>query len=141
MLPDTGDVVQLTQVEEALVCGTDDGRPQHVGLAHGGGRDLGDHHVHEQLFDVQHPGGQQLLGQLLVVLQVPDGQDADDQRHQPVEGRVERLERHAWPVDPETSGWRARSPRRRKHSEQVRADVQRPVEFHGARSSRPAVVS
>jgi len=134
-------VVQLTQVEKALVSGTHDGRPQHVGLAHGGGRDPGEHHVHEQLVDVQHPGGQQLLGQLPVVFQVSDGHDADDQRHQPVECRVERLDRHARPVDPVTSGWRARSPRHRKHAEQVRADVQRPVEFHGERVSRPAYAS
>jgi len=112
-----------------------------VGLAHGGGRDPGEHHVHEQLIDVQHTGGHQLLGQLLVVAQVPDGHYADDQRHQPVERRVERLEHRAWPVDPEPPGrrlsWR---PRGRKHAEQVRAHVQRPVEFHGDPATRRELV-
>lgn len=112
-----------------------------MGLAHGGGRHPGEHHVHEQLIDVQHPGGHQLLGQLLVVAQVPDGHYANDHRHQPVERRVERLEHRTRPVDPEPPGWRlSRRPHGRKHTEQVRAHVQRPVEFHGARATRRELV-
>lgn len=107
-----------------------------MGLAHGGGRDAGEHHVHEQLLDVQHAGAQQPSGELVVV-QVLDGHHADDERHQPVEQRVERFERQPGPVDAEPGAPRvlARDPSRgdgRENAEQVRAHVQGPVQFHGA---------
>lgn len=127
-LPGAGEAVpeRARRARETIVEGPADGRPEHAGLARRGGRHADKRNVHVQFVDVQHARGDYLLGDLLVVLQVPGERDAEHRRHQPVERRVERLERQPRPPGPEPSRVR----RGRQNARQVGAHAQRSVEFH-----------